>query len=77
MEPSKLKHEVSRELDLTASHQERAGHHQGREFKTVEEMLRSDAAENLPPPHLAERLAASISLEPKPRRSWWQKFIGQ
>ncbi|MEK7677586.1 MAG: hypothetical protein AAB676_17290 [Verrucomicrobiota bacterium] len=47
----------------------------GREFASVEEMLRLDAQQNAPPPTVAKRLNDSIAREPKPQRSWWQRLF--
>jgi hypothetical protein len=48
-----------------------------REFASVEEMLRDDAAQTGPPPRLAHRVAESIAKEPKPERSWWQRLFSR
>lgn len=46
-----------------------------REFATVEELLRHDAAHTDVPPAIAERLTQSIAkLPPKPQ-SWWQRWL--
>jgi hypothetical protein len=62
--------------------QELAAHHQatqnsGREFSTVEELLRHDAAQTSAPASIAERLQKSSAWFPKPARSWWQRLFGQ
>lgn len=46
----------------------------GKTFDSVEEMLRYDASQTLPPPSLAGRLAASLAAQPKPR-AWWKRFL--
>ena len=46
-----------------------------REFATPEELLRHDARQTLVPPGIAERLGKTIQNEPKPERSWWQRFF--
>lgn len=46
-----------------------------REFASVEEMLRHDAARTEPPEAIANRLADSISREPKPGRAWWRRLF--
>jgi len=48
-----------------------------REFASVEEMLRDDAAQTSPPPRLAHRVAESIAKEPRPERSWWQRLFSR
>jgi hypothetical protein len=45
------------------------------EFATVEEMIRHDASQTEPPAAVAERLADSISREPKPTKPWWRRFF--
>ncbi|HKS36122.1 MAG TPA: hypothetical protein VJW76_02960 [Verrucomicrobiae bacterium] len=45
------------------------------EFETVEEMIRQDASQTEPPAAVAERLADSISREPKPAKPWWRRFF--
>jgi hypothetical protein len=47
----------------------------GREFSSVEELLRHDAAQSLPPATLETRVASSIAREPPPRRRWWQRLF--
>ena len=57
---------------------EQTGHlRTAREFASVEEMLRDDAAQTSPPPRLAHRVAESIAKEPKPGRSWWQRLFSR
>jgi hypothetical protein len=45
------------------------------EFATVDEMIRHDTAQTEPPATIAERLADSISKEPKPTRPWWRRLF--
>lgn len=45
------------------------------EFETVEEMIRHDASQTEPPAAVAERLADSISKEPKSTKPWWRRFL--
>jgi len=47
-----------------------------REFATVEEMLRYDAAHTRIPPGIAQRLKQSAGPAPAPSRSWWRRFFG-
>jgi hypothetical protein len=51
------------------------GHPPQHEFATVEEMIRHDALQTEPPAVIAERLADSISKEPKPARPWWRRLF--
>jgi len=48
-----------------------------REFATVEEMLRCDAAQTTVPAGIAQRLQKSSADCPKPARPWWQRLFGQ
>jgi hypothetical protein len=50
----------------------------GQEFAQADELLRFDAAQTAVPPQIAERLKQSTShAAPPPRRSWWQRLLGQ
>ena len=46
-----------------------------REFASVEELLRVDAAHTAVPPAIAQRLSDSTADLPKPRRSWWRRLF--
>jgi len=48
----------------------------GREFASVEDLLRYDASQTTPPARIAERLQDSLKAEPPPKRSWWQRLFG-
>ncbi len=49
-----------------------------REFSSVEEMLREDAAQTVVPASVEERLkAAAIESPSKSRRPWWKRITGQ
>jgi len=48
----------------------------GREFATVEEMLRHDALHTPVPPTIEHRLAESVGQLPAPPRPWWRRFLG-
>jgi len=47
-----------------------------REFASVEEMLRYDAAHTTVPPEIARRLQKSAGDLPKPKASWWKRWLG-
>jgi len=47
-----------------------------REFATVEEILRYDAAHTTVPPAIGRRLQESIGDQPAPKPGWWRKFFG-
>lgn len=63
--------------ELTTAQQQHLAQRQAVEFATAEEMIRHDAAQSIPPASLAARLQQSIAREPKPPRSWWQRWLGQ
>ena len=44
------------------------------EFATAEDAIRTDVAQNPPPPEIAERLNESIAAEPKRGESFWAKL---
>ncbi len=46
----------------------------GREFGSVEELLREDARGVAPPERVAERLQASVREEEPRRRPWWRRW---
>ena len=47
-----------------------------REFASPEEMLRYDAAHTTVPPEIAQRLQKSTGDLPKPKASWWKRWLG-
>ena len=48
----------------------------GREFSSVEELLRFDAAQTTVPPEIARRLQKSAANMPQPARPWWKNLFG-
>jgi hypothetical protein len=48
----------------------------GREFASVDEMLRFDAEQTPVPPEIAQRLKKSTDAEPAADRAWWRRFFG-
>jgi hypothetical protein len=70
----------------TGRHQEQAAESQiaqsqsartvAREFQSVEDLLRHDAAQTAVPPEIARRLSQSIAQPATPRRSWWRRLTG-
>ena len=74
-DPSKLRH--THKQESTSEQQE---HQQEKsevkEFSSVEEMLRHDAAQTVVPPGVAAKLNQSIRNAPVPEtKSWWQRFF--
>ncbi|PWU08438.1 MAG: hypothetical protein C5B50_29600 [Verrucomicrobia bacterium] len=63
-----------KEVQQTAEQQTQAS--TVREFATVEEMLREDAAGTSVPTAIAHRLHDSISPIPAPPRPWWRRLFG-
>ncbi len=75
-DPSKLRQQQQQaEQAIESLGQQEA--HSVHEFNSVEEMIRFDAKQTLPPASVAERLQESISREPKPARSWWQRLFSR
>jgi len=59
----------------TAETQHSVQNQTDRQFASVEEMLRYDAAQTTPPPTIKQRLNESIQKEPKSGRSWWKRLF--
>ncbi|HXS68668.1 MAG TPA: hypothetical protein VN761_07470 [Candidatus Polarisedimenticolia bacterium] len=56
--------------------QQQSTQNTAQEFRTVEELLRFDAAHTPTPPAVAERLQKSSAQIPKPPPpSWWQRLF--
>jgi hypothetical protein len=51
--------------------------HAAREFGSVEELLRHDAAQTSLPPEIAARLQESIAKERSTETSWWRRMFGR
>ena len=49
---------------------------EGKEFATVEELLRYDSEQNPVPPAVAERLGRSLENEPKQEKPWYKRMFG-
>lgn len=73
-EPSKLRHQEIEQQ--TAELHQTQQKQTGREFASVEELIRQDAQNTPVPPVVAERLVESMAREPKPPRSWWRRIFG-
>ncbi len=74
-DPKKLQH---RQTEQTVETQQTQQQTTGREFESVEEMLRHDAAHVVVPPTIEPRLAESIAKEPGANRprAWWRRWLG-
>ena len=65
------------EQQQVAAGQEQTQSTGGREFASVEEMLRHDALHTPVPPTIASRLEESVKqLPPTSSRGWWRRFFG-
>jgi hypothetical protein len=72
-DPSKLRHQQqeTQQAELHETQQQQAL----QEFASVDELLRFDAQQTVPPVELAERVNESIAAEPKRDRSWWKRLF--
>jgi hypothetical protein len=64
-----------RQAEEQTAEQQTTGQQAGLAFDSVEELLRYDNLQTVPPPSIAERLKVSLEEEPKPKRSWWQRLF--
>ena len=48
---------------------------EGKEFATVEELLRYDLEQNPVPPGVAERLGRTLENEPKQEKPWYKRIF--
>jgi hypothetical protein len=55
--------------------QQTSGQQTGLAFDSVEELLRYDNLQTVPPPTIADRLKVSLEQEPKSKRSWWRRLF--
>lgn len=69
-ESSEFRHQHREELTGQQTGQTRT-----REFGTVEDMIRHDAAHTDPPPAIEDRLRHTLAHEPPPRRGWWRRLF--
>ena len=50
----------------------------GKDFDSVEEMLRFDSSQNPVPDQIEDRLQESVDREGiKPSQSWWKRLLGK
>jgi hypothetical protein len=72
---SKLEHQQAEEqtVNLQAGSQTQSTE-SVRAFESVESMLREDAASTPVPPAVEEKLARSVQQQPRPKRSWWNRW---
>ncbi len=76
-EPSKLRHTQKQESTSEQTQGEQLKT-DAKEFSSVEELLRHDAAQIAVPPAVAVKLNKSLADVPKPEiKSWWQRFVSR
>jgi hypothetical protein len=63
--------------EQTAEQQQISGQQAGLAFDSVEELLRYDCVQTIPPPAIADRLKVSLEQKPQPKRSWWHRLFGK
>jgi hypothetical protein len=71
--PNKSRLEHRQRQEETAEQQTTKQTEAGREFASVEELLRFDESQVKPPPAIAERLKES--LEKEPAQPWWRRIF--
>ena len=72
---TKLHLQQQHQTEETASHQHAQQHQAGREFATVEEMIRTDREQTEVPPEIARHLNESLAREPKQGQPWWKRIF--
>ena len=75
-EQSKLRHQQAEQAQSSGEIQSTTQQAQGKEFATVDDLLRYDSEMNPIPPEVAGRLAVSLETEPKPRPPWYKRLFG-
>ena len=71
-ERSKLKQHEEQQANIQGS----SGQQSVREFATVEDLLRHDAAQTSPPPGLTARVNQSLAAEPA-IKPWWRRLFSR
>ncbi len=67
----------AKEEQQAAELQQNVQQQTGREFNSVEEALRCDAAQIEVPPAVAERLKDSLEDEPRRGHTWWRRLFSR
>jgi hypothetical protein len=75
-EQSNLRQRQQAEQEQTVSEAQSSTQAQGKEFATVEDLLRYDSDQNPVPGEVAERLGQSLDAEPKPPQPWYRRLFG-
>ncbi|HXI84361.1 MAG TPA: hypothetical protein VNL17_09770 [Verrucomicrobiae bacterium] len=76
-DPPKQRFRHRQAEEQATEQQQTTGQQAGLAFESVEELLRYDNLQTVPPPAIAERLKISMEREPKPKRSWWHRLFGK
>ena len=73
-----MKHQskLSKEQQQQQAAEHQAQSQSAREFASVEELLRYDAAHTPVPPGIAQRLQKSTGDLPRPKAAWWKRLFG-
>jgi hypothetical protein len=71
----KQQHKLSSGEQQEQTVQARTAKTTAKEFGSVEELLRHDAAQTVVPPEIARRLEESARQAP-PKRPWWRRLLG-
>jgi len=74
-----MKHQakhISTEHEQASAQEQQTQTPAAREFASVEELLRYDAAQTTVPPGIAARLSQAAGELPKGRSSWWKRILG-
>jgi hypothetical protein len=69
---SKLSSQEKQQIDVSQQTHPEAG----REFASVDEMLRHDALHTPVPPAIGHRLQQSLAGAPPTARPWWRRLLG-
>jgi hypothetical protein len=75
-EPSRLRQEQQAAEEQSSGVAEEQRHEGGREFASVEDLLRYDSELHPVPAEVGERLARAVMAEPKPERPWYKRIFG-
>lgn len=70
---NRLHHRSEEELESESSQDQKST---GRQFETVEDLLRTDARNTFPPPAVRSRLASTVRQEGLGKRPWWKRWLG-
>jgi hypothetical protein len=70
---SKLKYQSQAQQQTEAQQQTQP--QTAREFQTAEELIRFDAGQVAPPPHVVERISRTVACEGRPARPWWKRIF--